>query len=85
MFTTSDSGSNEMVEMLDDMAELDADQAMPRRSPSGLLQALVRASSKVEPGRVLPTVDAADVGSAACLFDYERDLAVDFHGDLPLV
>ena len=85
MFTTPDSGSNEMVEMLDDMAELDADQAMPRRSPSGLLQALVHASCRAEPGRVLPTVDAADVGSAGRLFDYERDLAVDFHGDLPLV
>lgn len=85
MFTSPDSGGNEMVEMLDDMVDLDADQAGPPRGPSGLLKALVHASCPVEPGRTLPTVDSAEVGTVARLFDYERDLAVDFDGELPLV
>ncbi len=85
MFTSPGSGGNEMVGMLDDLVEADGEQGLPPRGPSGLMQALVHASCPVEQERTLPTVDAADVGSSARLFDYERELAVDFHGDLPLV
>lgn len=84
MFTTPDSGGNELVELLDDLGEYDADQAVTPRGPSGLLRALVHASCRDASDRVLPTVDAADVGAGQRLFDYERDLAEDYHGEFPL-
>jgi hypothetical protein len=78
MFTSTDSSGNEVLGQLVGAApELDPDQPLTPKGPTGLLQALISASSGTGPLRDLPLLDATGITRCASPFDYDAALAID--------
>ena len=58
----------------------DGVEVLTPKGPTGLMRALAAASRPGAGARDLPTLDAAELGGVASLFDYDATLAVDLDG-----
>ncbi len=84
MLITPDSSGDEPVALAALRPSVDpvGDKSLTPKGPTGLLQALIDASTPHLARRALPAMDTSLVAGCPSLFDYDAALALDLDGDL---
>ena len=84
MLITPDSSGDDPVALaaVRPTADPGGDKSLTPKGPTGLLRALIDASTPHLARRALPAMDTSLVADCASLFDYDAALALDLDGEL---